>query len=92
MQEVGGAVEWINQPAMLTVLGFDLTRFFHQEAEIRAGAAQFRVDDLFRFAVGLADVVAGAFKGNLKVLDFAEVARKAAAGLHSGLYHDIEKG
>ena len=77
---------------MLSVLGFHLAGFFHQEAEIRAGAAQFRIDDLFRFAVGLADIVAGALEGYLKILDFAEVAGKVTASFHSGLYHNVKKG
>ncbi len=92
MEEVGGAIQWIDQPAMLSILGFNLTRFFHQEAKIRAGAAQFGVDDFFRFAVGLADVIAWTFERDLKVLHFAEIARKATSGLHSSLNHYIEKG
>ncbi len=92
MQEVRGAVERIDQPAVLSVLGFNLAGFFHQEAVIRAGAAQFRVDDLFGAAVCLADIVAGALERNLKILDFAKIASEAAAGLHSGLYHNVEKG
>lgn len=92
MQEIRGAVERIDQPAMLSVLGFDLAGFFHQEAEIRAGAAQFRIDDLFCAAVCLADIIAGAFEGNLEVLDFAEISGQAAASFHGGLYHYVEKG
>ena len=61
-----------------------------EEAIGRAGLRQLVVDDLFRLAVGLADIVARTLQRDLQVLHFAEIARQRAAGLHCGLDHDIE--
>ena len=90
MEEVGGAVERIDDPAMLVVVALDRAALFHQEAVAGARLRQFGEDDVLGLAVGLADIVAGALQRDLQILHLAEVARQRPAGLHGGLHHDID--
>src|SRR5690606_33276950 len=59
VQKVCGAIKRINDPAVLAVFAFNSAAFFHQEAVIRTGTAQLAIDEIFRFAVGLGDIIAG---------------------------------
>ena len=91
VQEVGRAVERIDDPAMLGVLAFDLAALLHQEAPVRAGARQFIEDDLLGPPVGIGDEVGRALHRDLEVLHLAEVAGKRATGLGGGLRHHVEQ-
>ena len=91
VQEVGGAVQRIDEPAMLIVVTADSAALFHEKGVAGSRLGQFGEDDVFRLAVGLADIVARPLHRDLQVLHFAEVARQRAASFHRGLNHDVEK-
>jgi len=91
VQEIGGAVERVDDPAVLVVVAGHRAALFHQERITRPRPRQLGVDDLFGLAVGLADVIARSLQRDLQVLHFAEVARQRAAGLGGRLNHDIEE-
>ena len=90
VQEIGRAVERVDDPAVLAVIAVDRAAFFHQEGIARPRTRELGVDDFLGLAVGLADIVARTFQRDLQVLHFAEVARQRTAGLDCGLNHDVE--
>ena len=90
VQEIGGAVERVDDPAMLVVVAGHGAALFHQEGVAGPGTRKLGVDDFFGLAVGLADVVARALQRDLQVLHLAEVAGQRTAGLRGGLHHDVE--
>ncbi len=91
VQEVGGAVERVDDPAMGLVVADDLAALLHQEAVAGARLRQLAVDDLLGLVVGGGDEVARALDRNLQLLDLAEVAGEAAAGLAGGGDHDVHQ-
>src|SRR5690606_23939238 len=91
VQEIRGAVERINQPAVLWVVAFNDAALLHQEGIAGPGARQLVEDDLLGPAVCLADIVARALQRDLQVLHLAEIARERAAGLGCRLHHDVEE-
>ncbi|MNY44070.1 hypothetical protein D3C86_1790660 [compost metagenome] len=92
MEEIGGAVERIDDPGMLAVGAGNLAAFFHQEGIGGAGLAQFVKNDLLGAKVGLGDEIGRALAGDLQVLDLVEIAREGLAGLDRRADHDVEKG
>ena len=59
VQEVGGAVERIDDPAMGAVGAFDLAALLHQEAIARPCAGQLLEENLLGAVVGGADEIGG---------------------------------
>ena len=91
VQEIGGAIERINDPARLGRVALDHAAFFEQKAPVGPGALQFLDQRLFRLLVGLRHEVGRPLAGHLKMLDLAEVAAQLAACLARGAFHDGEK-
>ena len=92
VEEVGGAVERIDDPAVLAVGALHLGAFLAEEAVGRAGLAELGEDDLLGALVGVRDEVGRALARDLEVLDLAEILGERAAGLDRGLDHDVEEG
>ena len=92
VQEVGGAVERVDDPAMGLVGPLRPPALLHQEAIAGTGLRQLPVQGLLGTVVGAGGEVGGALDGNLQLLDLAEVARQAAAGLPGGGDHDVHQG
>src|SRR3546814_5479823 len=92
VQEIGGAVERIDDPVMLAVPGLDAAALFHDEAEIGAQLGQFLLQDLFRLAVGGRNEIRRALLGNLEVFDLVEVADQAALRFTRRVRHRIDQG
>ncbi len=92
MQEVGGAVERIDDPGMGLVRSLDQAAFLAQEVIAGTGLGQFLHQHLLGLEVGGGDVVPRALLGDLQLGHLAEIARQAAAGLAGGVDHDLEKG
>ena len=90
VQEVGGAVERIDDPAMALVGAGAGAAFLAEEAVFGPGLGQFLVNDLFGAPIGGGDEIARALQRDLKVLDLAEIALETAAGTARRLEHDIE--
>ena len=73
VQEVGRAIERIDDPAMGPVRALDLFALLAEEPIGRACLQEFVLDDLFGLPVGIGHEIARAFHGNLQVLHFPEI-------------------
>ncbi len=91
MQEVGGAVERIHDPAMGFVVAFPDPALLAQETIAGPRAAQFGEQNFLGAAVGSGDEIGRSFQRDLQVLDLAEVALEAPPGLAGRGGHDIEQ-
>ena len=91
VQEVGGAIERIDDPPMRVIGPLDLAALLHQEAVAGARVGQLGEEDLLGAGVGGADEIGRAFERDLELLHLAEVARKAAARLAGGGEHHIHQ-
>ena len=80
VQEIGGAVERIDDPAMRPVGAHMGAAFLAEKAVIRPRLGEFVAQDLFGAVVGGGDEIARALQRHLQVLDLAEIALEAAAG------------
>src|ERR1700675_1004956 len=92
VQEIGGAVERIDDPAMTLVGAGPGPAFFAEKAGGRPRLGQFLVDDLLGAAIGGGDEIARPLERHLQMLDLAEIALEAAPGTARGLDHDVEDG
>ena len=92
MEEVGRAVEWIDDPAVRLVGTLDDALLLHEEAIAGPRLRQLLEEDLFRLLVGGGDEVARTLDRHLQVLDLAEIALQAAPGLDGGGGHDVHQG
>jgi hypothetical protein len=90
VQEIGRAVERIDDPAMRLVGALARAAFLTQKAVIRSRLGELGAHDFLGAAVGGGDEIARPLERNLQVLDLAEIALEAAAGAVRGLDHDIE--
>jgi hypothetical protein len=85
VQEVGGAVQRIDDPAPGRVLAPVLAGFLAQPAIGRAAAQQIFLDHPLGLAVGLGHEIARTLGRDLQVLDLAEVLDQAAAARRAAL-------
>ena len=92
VQEIGGAVERIDDPAMGLVGAVARAAFLAEKAVARPRLGQFLAHDLLGAAVGGGDEIARPLQRHLQVLDLAEIALEAAPGAARGLDHDVEDG
>ena len=92
VQEVGGAVERIDDPGMGLVGALAAAAFLAEEAVARARLGQLLAQGLLGAPVGGGDEIGRALERHLQVLDLAEVALERAPGLARGLDHDVEEG
>src|ERR1700740_2937475 len=92
VQEIGGAVEWIDDPAVTLVGAGARAAFLAEKTVGRPRLGQFLVDDLFGAAVGGGDEIARPLERYLQMLDLAEIALEAAPGATRGLDHHVEHG
>jgi len=88
MHEVGGAVDGINDEAVIGIGAGHGSRFLHEEAIARAGLFEFGAEHFLAALVGGGHIVAGAFDRDLEVAELAEIALHAAGGLADGGDHD----
>jgi hypothetical protein len=91
VQEIGRAVERIDNPGMRLVRAGPLAPFLAEKAIARSGLDQLFVQDFFGPAVGGADEIGRPFHGDLQVLDLAEIPLERAARASHGLDHHIEE-
>jgi hypothetical protein len=92
VQEVGGAVQRINDPARLALPARDLTLFFKQKPIIGARLLEDFLDRPFGRAVGIRHEIGRAFARHLQLFDLVEVAAQARGCLAGGLVHDGDEG
>jgi hypothetical protein len=87
MEEVGGAVERVDVPAVGLVRPLHHAGLFHDEAVVGPRLLELIAQDLLGLAVGRGDEVAGALARDLEVLDLAEIALQRARRLEHGIGH-----
>ena len=81
VQEVGGAVERIDDPGVGLVGALVRAAFLAEEAVARPRLEQLGAQDLLGAMIGGGDEVRRTFQRDLQVRDLAEVALEAARGL-----------
>ncbi|MNS96045.1 hypothetical protein D3C72_1303270 [compost metagenome] len=91
VHEVGGAVDRVDDPGVRLVGAFDQTAFLAEEAVAGARLHQQFVEGVFGLQVGGRDEIAGPFARNLKLGDFAEIAKHGACGLAHGSDDDLNE-
>ena len=92
MQEVGGAVERIDDPGVGLVGALVAAAFLAEEAVAGPRLAQLGAQHLLGAAVGGGDEIGRPLERDLQVLDLAEVALERARGLARGRDHHVEEG
>ena len=92
VQEIGGAIERIDDPPMILVGAGARAAFFAEKAVVRPRLGEFLIDDFLGPPVGGGDEIARALERDLQMLDLAEIALEAAAGPIGGLDHDVKDG
>ena len=91
VQEVGGAIERINNPARLTLFTLNLPAFFEQEAPIGPRMEQLVIEYPFGLLIRLRNEICGALFGDLQMLDLAKVAAQAATRLARRAVHYLHQ-
>ena len=91
MQEIGGAVERVDDPGMGLVGTLAAAAFLAEEAITRARALKLLAQNFLGAPVGGGDEIRRPLERHLQMLDLAEVALERARGLARGLDHDIEE-
>ena len=92
VQEIGRAVERVDDPAMGLVAAFVRAAFLAEEAVIGPRLGELFAHDLLGALVGRGDEIARALERDLQLLDLAEIALEAAAGAVRRFDHDVEDG
>src|SRR5580658_1033055 len=80
VQEIGGAVERIDDPAVGLVGTFAKSAFLAEKSISRPCFGKLLVDDLFGAAVGGGDKITRSLDRNLQLLDLAQIALEASSG------------
>ena len=91
VQEVGRAVEGIDDPAVGLVGPLHRTPLLGQEAIARTQAAELLHQHLLGLGVGGGDEVGGPLLGHLQFRHLAEVAGELAPGLAGGVDHHLDE-
>ncbi len=91
VEEVGGAVERIDDPARLVRIAGDLAALLDQEAPVGARLLQFLDQRVLGAPVGHRHEVGRPLAADLEVLDLVEVAAQLGTGLATGLFHDSDE-
>ena len=92
VQEIGGAIERIDDPAVAPIGAGVRAAFLAEEAIVGPRLGEFLAHDLLGAAVGGGDEIARALDRHLQLLDLAEVALEASPGAMRRLDHDVENG
>src|SRR5712692_3482163 len=92
VQEVGGAVERIDDPAVRLVGAFVGAAFLAEKAVAGARVRELLAHDFLGAPVGGGDEIGGALERDLQMLHLAEVALEHAAGLARGFDPHVEEG
>ena len=84
VEEVGRAIERVDDPPRLVGIAGDLAAFLEQHAPVGPRGAQFLDDRLLGALVGHRHEIGRALAADLELLDLAEVAPQARRGLARG--------
>jgi hypothetical protein len=83
VEEVGGAVDRIDDPPRLGRIARDGAAFLKMEAPVGPGVAEFLYQRLLGALVGHRDKVCRSLSADLKLLDLAEVSAMRGAALRA---------
>ena len=92
VEEIGGAVERIDDPAVRLVRAFMHAAFLAEEAVAGARLLEVVAQHPLGAAVRGGDEIARPLQRNLQMLDLAEVALEAAPGAPGRFDHDVDDG
>ncbi len=92
MQEIGGAVERVDDEAVRFVGALDHAGFLDQEAVARPRLRQFLDQDALGALVGDGDEIRRPLERDLQVLNLTEIADQPAAGLAGRGDHHVQGG
>src|SRR6185437_12270812 len=81
VQEIGGAVERIDDPCVRSVGAFAAAAFLAEKAVAGARFDQFLIERFFRAPVGGGNEIRGALERDLQLFQFAEIALERARSL-----------
>jgi hypothetical protein len=87
MQEVGRAIQRIDDEARLALSSGNLARLFHQETPIGPGIFQLAKDRIFSLLVSLRHKIRWPLHRDLQLLNLAKVTPQPATRLASRLFH-----
>src|SRR6266478_7556081 len=91
MQEIGGSVERVDDPAVGFVVALPAAAFLAEKTVAWPRLGELRVQNLFGAAVCRGDEIPRAVHRDLQVLDFAVIALEAATGLAGCRRHDVKQ-
>ena len=92
VQEIGGAVERIDDPGVALVGAFARAAFLADETVARPRLGEILVQHFLGALVRLGDEIRRALQRHLQMLDLAEIALEAAPGAARGFDHDVDEG
>jgi hypothetical protein len=92
VQEIGGAVQGIDDPGVALVAALARAAFLAEKAVARPRPGEIGVEHLLGALVGERDEIRRPLQRHLQMLDLAEIALKVAAGAARRLDHDIDEG
>ena len=92
VQEVGGAVQRVDDPGVGLVGPLDQAALLAKEAVAGAGLGQRFEDHLLGLEVGGGDEIGRRLFGHLQLAEFAEIAVEAARRLARGVAHHLQEG
>src|SRR6266852_1127510 len=92
VQEVQGAVERIDDPAVALVAAFAGAAFLADEPIARPRMLELRAHDILGVPVGAGHEIGRPLERDLQLLELAEIALERAARLVRGLDHHVEQG
>src|SRR5216683_3989523 len=90
MQEIGGAVERVDDPAVMWIGSRGRAAFLKQETVAGTGAQQFGLQRALGAQIGGRDEIARALDRDLELLNLAEIAVEGARRLERGVGHDVD--
>jgi hypothetical protein len=90
VQEVGSAVERVDDPLVLIILGAVLAGFLSEDAVVGIGLAQGLDDLAFRLHVSFTDEVVALLGGDIQPFEVIEVAQEDAAGAQCGALGNVQ--
>src|SRR5260370_40454007 len=91
MQEIGGSVERVDDPAVGFVAALPMAAFLAEKTVARPRLGGLREQNLFGATVGRGDEIRRAFHRDLQVLDLAVVALEAATSFAGCGGHDVKE-
>src|SRR6266851_7859236 len=91
VQEVGRAVERVDDPAMRLVGALLTAAFLADEAVTGARLGKLAAENLLGAPIRRRDEIGGSLERDLQVLDLAEIPLEAARGLAGGSDHDVDE-